>query len=62
MIARIFGDDEKGGGVNRGDRHAIHALILAMQPERMLEVGTHIGASTCTSLEHWRAASIAATW
>jgi predicted O-methyltransferase YrrM len=46
MIARIFGDDEKGGGVNRGDRRAIHALTLALQPERMLEVGTHIGAST----------------
>ena len=34
------------GGVNKGDRRAIYYLIRYFQPNRILEVGTHIGAST----------------
>lgn len=34
------------GGVNPGDRRAIYYLIRAMKPLSVLEIGTHIGAST----------------
>jgi predicted O-methyltransferase YrrM len=34
------------GGVNPGDRRAIYYLIRALRPHSVLEVGTHIGAST----------------
>jgi len=34
------------GGVNPGDRRAIYYLIRHLKPKRVLEVGTHIGAST----------------
>jgi predicted O-methyltransferase YrrM len=34
------------GGVNAGDRRAIYYLIRHFRPQSMLEVGTHIGAST----------------
>ena len=34
------------GGVNPGDRRAIFYLISAIRPTSILEVGTHIGAST----------------
>ena len=34
------------GGVNPGDRRAIYYLIRAMKPRSVLEIGTHIGAST----------------
>jgi hypothetical protein len=34
------------GGVNPGDRRAIYYLIRAMNPRSVLEIGTHIGAST----------------
>ncbi len=34
------------GGVNPGDRRAIHYLINAIRPLSVLEIGTHIGAST----------------
>ena len=34
------------GGVNPGDRRALYYLIRALRPARVLEVGTHIGAST----------------
>jgi predicted O-methyltransferase YrrM len=34
------------GGVNQGDRRAIYHLISALKPQSVLEVGTHIGAST----------------
>jgi predicted O-methyltransferase YrrM len=33
-------------GVNLGDRRALYYLIRALRPARVLEVGTHIGAST----------------
>jgi len=34
------------GGVNPGERQAIFYLISALKPSSVLEVGTHIGAST----------------
>ncbi len=34
------------GGVNPGDRRALYQLISHLRPVRVLEVGTHIGAST----------------
>jgi predicted O-methyltransferase YrrM len=34
------------GGVNPGDRRAIHYLIERLKPGTVLEIGTHIGAST----------------
>ncbi|MCK9488769.1 MAG: class I SAM-dependent methyltransferase [Xanthomonadales bacterium] len=34
------------GGVNRGDRRALFHLIAAFKPDEVLEIGTHIGAST----------------
>ena len=34
------------GGVNPGDRKAIHFLIRGFKPSSVLEIGTHIGAST----------------
>jgi len=34
------------GGVNPGDRRAIHYLVRYFKPESVLEIGTHIGAST----------------
>ena len=37
---------EKAGGVNPGDRRAIYYLISAIKPVSVLEIGTHIGAST----------------
>ena len=33
-------------GVNPGDRRALYYLIRSLRPARVLEVGTHIGAST----------------
>lgn len=34
------------GGVNLGDRRALYYLMRSLRPARVLEVGTHIGAST----------------
>lgn len=34
------------GGINHGDRRAIYYLISKLKPSAVLEVGTHIGAST----------------
>ncbi len=34
------------GGVNPGDRRALYYLVRRLQPRAILEVGTHIGAST----------------
>jgi predicted O-methyltransferase YrrM len=34
------------GGVNPGDRRALYYMLRALKPVRVLEVGTHIGAST----------------
>jgi len=34
------------GGVNPGDRRALFYLVNYLKPRRLLEIGTHIGAST----------------
>ena len=34
------------GGVNEGDRKALYFLINKLEPNNILEVGTHIGSST----------------
>jgi predicted O-methyltransferase YrrM len=45
-IANFFGRGDYRGGVNPGDRRALYFLIMALKPRNVLEVGTHIGAST----------------
>jgi predicted O-methyltransferase YrrM len=37
---------DKAGGVNPGDRRATYYLIQHVNPRTVLEIGTHIGAST----------------
>jgi predicted O-methyltransferase YrrM len=37
---------DETGGVNPGDRRALYYLVKYLNPLRVLEVGTHIGAST----------------
>jgi predicted O-methyltransferase YrrM len=37
---------DKASGVNPGDRRAIYYLIRDLRPKSILEIGTHIGAST----------------
>src|SRR5688572_16214655 len=34
------------GGVNPGDRRALYYLVAKLKPTSVLEIGTHIGAST----------------
>jgi predicted O-methyltransferase YrrM len=46
VIKNLYGDEDKFGGVNPGDRRALYYLIMALNPQNVLEVGTHIGAST----------------
>lgn len=41
-----FGIPDDTGGVNLGDRRAIFYLIAGLRPKSVLEIGTHIGAST----------------
>lgn len=45
-ISATFGDSDKFAGVNPGDRRALYHLVRRLDPRRVLEVGTHIGAST----------------
>lgn len=45
-IAALYGAEDKYGGVNPGDRRALYYLAAALKPQRVLEVGTHIAAST----------------
>lgn len=35
------------GGVNPGDRRALFHLAISLKVKRVLEIGSHIGASTC---------------
>ena len=42
----VFAIPDKTGGVNPGDRRAIYYLIRKFRPRSVLEIGTHIGAST----------------
>jgi predicted O-methyltransferase YrrM len=46
VIKNLYGDEDKMEGVNPGDRRALYYLIMALKPQNVLEVGTHIGAST----------------
>jgi len=41
-----LGITDRADGVNPGDRRALYYLVRALRPARVLEVGTHIGAST----------------
>lgn len=45
-ITAIYGTTTALGGVNPGDRRALYYLVSALKPENLLEIGTHIGAST----------------
>ncbi|WP_082905703.1 O-methyltransferase [Bradyrhizobium centrolobii] len=45
-IASVYGAGEVFGGVNPGDRRALFHLIAYFKPKRVLEIGTHVGAST----------------
>jgi len=45
-IASTYGAGEIFGGVNPGDRRALYYLIAHFRPKRVLEIGTHVGAST----------------
>jgi hypothetical protein len=37
---------DKAAGVNLGDRRALYYLIRHLKPKTVLEIGTHVGAST----------------
>jgi predicted O-methyltransferase YrrM len=39
-------EDGKTGSVNPGDRRALFYLVRAFRPAKVLEIGTHLGAST----------------
>lgn len=45
-IYKLYGGHEIPGGVNPGDRRALYHLIAHFAPKRILEIGTHVGAST----------------
>ena len=45
-ITDIYGRNTAMGGVNPGDRRALFYLVHALKPQNLLEIGTHIGAST----------------
>ena len=45
-ITGVYGRTTAMGGVNPGDRRALYYLVHALRPQSLLEVGTHIGAST----------------
>jgi predicted O-methyltransferase YrrM len=46
IINSLYGNEDKLEGVNPGDRRALYYLVMALKPQNVLEVGTHIGAST----------------
>jgi predicted O-methyltransferase YrrM len=41
-----LGITDNAAGVNPGDRRALYCLIRHLKPKTVLEIGTHIGAST----------------
>lgn len=45
-ITAVYGKTTAMGGVNPGDRRALYYLVHGLKPQNLLEVGTHIGAST----------------
>lgn len=46
VIKNLYGNEDRMGGVNPGDGRALYYLIMALKPKNVLEVGTHIGASS----------------
>jgi predicted O-methyltransferase YrrM len=46
MLVAGFGSGS--GAVNPGDRRALFQFVSALKPRSVLEVGTHVGASTAT--------------
>lgn len=49
------GFGSRSGAVNPGDQRALYHLVRGLQPRSVLEVGTHVGASTSTlalALQH----------
>lgn len=59
-IGAVYPGDGRGGGVNPGDRRALHALIMHLKPERALETGTNVGASTLALAQALRTVSATA--
>jgi predicted O-methyltransferase YrrM len=59
-LGEAYASGGLAGGVNPGDRRALHALIMQLEPERVLEIGTHVGASTLAMAQALRAVSAAA--
>lgn len=57
-LIRKFGVPDGTGGVNPGDRRALYYLVSHFQPGRMLEVGTHIGASTMHAPRPFRPSAV----
>ena len=45
-IFAVLPQEGAEGGVNPGDRRALYTFVRALKPASVLEVGTHIGAST----------------
>lgn len=45
-ISGAYRKDEISDGVNPGDRRALYHLVAHFKPRRVLEIGTHVGAST----------------
>ncbi len=56
-ITGVYGQTSAMGGVNPGDRRALYYLVHALKPQRLLEIGTHIGASTVFLAEALKNAS-----
>lgn len=44
-ISALYREGELNMGVNPGDRRAIYSLVMSLRPQRVLEIGTHIGTS-----------------
>jgi predicted O-methyltransferase YrrM len=45
-ICGVFADDHVMGAINPGDRRALFYLIRTLKSRQVLEIGTHVGAST----------------
>lgn len=60
-IGAVMSDSDLYGGVNPGDRRALFYLVAALRPRRVLEVGTHIGASTLYIAQALKLTALGAT-
>ncbi len=55
-IAGLYEVGEIPGGINPGDRRALYHLAARFKPSKVLEIGTHVGASTvylASALHHF---------